>query len=108
MWWKALLALAVSLLLQIGVNYANDYSDGIRGTDDDRVGPLRLVGSGVATPRAVKAAAFAALGARRRWSVWCSPPRPRGGWSASGCSASSRPGSTPAARGPTATWGSAR
>ena len=62
-WWKALLALAVSLLLQIGVNYANDYSDGIRGTDDDRVGPLRLVGSGVASPRAVKSAAFSALGA---------------------------------------------
>ena len=41
----------VALLLQVGVNYANDYSDGIRGTDDDRVGPLRLVGSGVATPR---------------------------------------------------------
>ena len=47
-WWKAALALAVSLLLQIGVNYANDYSDGIRGTDDARVGPLRLVGSGLA------------------------------------------------------------
>ena len=62
-WWKAALALAVSLLLQIGVNYANDYSDGIRGTDDARVGPLRLVGSGVATPAAVKTAAFAALGA---------------------------------------------
>ncbi|MEO7351372.1 MAG: 1,4-dihydroxy-2-naphthoate polyprenyltransferase [Marmoricola sp.] len=62
-WWKALLALAVSLLLQIGVNYANDYSDGIRGTDDARVGPLRLVGSGVATSRAVKSAAFASLGA---------------------------------------------
>jgi len=62
-WWKALLALAVSLLLQVGVNYANDYSDGIRGTDDDRVGPLRLVASGVASPRAVKLAAFAALGA---------------------------------------------
>jgi len=62
-WWKALLALAVSLLLQIGVNYANDYSDGIRGTDDARVGPLRLVGSGTATPRAVRTAAFAALGA---------------------------------------------
>ena len=62
-WWKALLALAVALLLQIGVNYANDYSDGIRGTDDDRVGPLRLVGSGVASPGAVKTAAFAALGA---------------------------------------------
>ncbi len=63
MWWKAGLALLVSLLLQIGVNYANDYSDGIRGTDEDRVGPLRLVGSGTATPRAVKTAAFTAFGA---------------------------------------------
>ena len=61
-WWKALLALAVSLLLQIGVNYANDYSDGIRGTDEDRVGPMRLVGSKAATPRAVKTAAFTAFG----------------------------------------------
>jgi 1,4-dihydroxy-2-naphthoate octaprenyltransferase len=61
-WWKALLALAVALLLQIGVNYANDYSDGVRGTDDARVGPLRLVGSKVATPRAVKTAAFVCLG----------------------------------------------
>ena len=61
-WWKALLALAVALLLQVGVNYANDYSDGVRGTDDQRVGPLRLVGSKVATPRAVKTAAFLALG----------------------------------------------
>ncbi|KAA1419512.1 1,4-dihydroxy-2-naphthoate polyprenyltransferase [Nocardioides humilatus] len=60
--WKALLALVVSLALQVGVNYANDYSDGIRGTDDDRVGPLRLVGSGLATPRAVKRAAFLAFG----------------------------------------------
>lgn len=61
-WWKALLALVVSLALQVGVNYANDYSDGIRGTDDDRVGPMRLVGSGAAGPRAVKAAAFASFG----------------------------------------------
>ena len=63
--WKALTALGVSLSLQIGVNYANDYSDGIRGTDNDRVGPMRLVGSGVATPRAVKRAAqlFLLLGA---------------------------------------------
>jgi 1,4-dihydroxy-2-naphthoate polyprenyltransferase len=61
-WWKALLALVVSLALQVGVNYANDYSDGIRGTDADRVGPMRLVGSGVARPGAVKAAAFAAFG----------------------------------------------
>jgi 1,4-dihydroxy-2-naphthoate octaprenyltransferase len=61
-WWKALLALGVALALQIGVNYANDYSDGIRGTDEDRVGPLRLVGSGAARPEEVKRAAFAAFG----------------------------------------------
>ncbi len=61
-WWKAALALAVSLALQVGVNYANDYSDGIRGTDTDRVGPMRLVGSGAATPGAVKRAAFLAFG----------------------------------------------
>jgi len=58
-WTRALLALVVSLALQIGVNYANDYSDGIRGTDTDRVGPIRLVGSTLAQPGAVKAAAFA-------------------------------------------------
>jgi len=64
-WWKALLALAVSVCMIIGVNFANDYSDGIRGTDDDRVGPLRLVGSRLASPSAVKAVAivFLALGA---------------------------------------------
>ena len=61
-WWKALLALVVSLALQVGVNYANDYSDGVRGTDADRVGPMRLVGSGVAAPGSVKAAALAAFG----------------------------------------------
>jgi 1,4-dihydroxy-2-naphthoate octaprenyltransferase len=60
--WKALLALVVALALQVGVNYANDYSDGIRGTDADRVGPMRLVGSGVAAPAAVKQAAFVAFG----------------------------------------------
>ncbi len=58
----AALALVVSLALQVGVNYANDYSDGIRGTDADRVGPLRLVGSGAAAPAAVKRASFAAFG----------------------------------------------
>jgi 1,4-dihydroxy-2-naphthoate polyprenyltransferase len=57
-WWKALLALGVSLALQVGVNYANDYSDGIKGTDDDRVGPLRLVGSGLVPARSVKRAAL--------------------------------------------------
>ena len=61
-WWKALLALVVALALQVGVNYANDYSDGIRGTDADRVGPLRLVGSEVAAPAEVKRAAFVAFG----------------------------------------------
>ncbi|WP_432882825.1 1,4-dihydroxy-2-naphthoate polyprenyltransferase [Kribbella sp. CA-245084] len=61
-WWKALLALGVALALQIGVNYANDYSDGIRGTDENRVGPLRLVGSKVASPGQVKTAAFTCFG----------------------------------------------
>lgn len=60
-WWKALLALAVSLALIVGVNYANDYSDGIRGTDDERAGPLRLVGSKLAAPRAVLTAAIISL-----------------------------------------------
>jgi 1,4-dihydroxy-2-naphthoate octaprenyltransferase len=57
--WRGLLALIVALALQVGVNYANDYSDGIRGTDEARVGPLRLVAAGVAPPRQVRAAAFA-------------------------------------------------
>ncbi|CAA9367237.1 MAG: 1,4-dihydroxy-2-naphthoate polyprenyltransferase [uncultured Nocardioidaceae bacterium] len=61
-WWKALLALVVALALQVGVNYANDYSDGVRGTDEGRVGPLRLVASGTASPPRVKAAAVAAFG----------------------------------------------
>ncbi len=61
-WWRAALSLVVSLALQVGVNYANDYSDGIRGTDDVRVGPVRLVASGLAAPRAVKMAAFGAFG----------------------------------------------
>ncbi|HET9654273.1 MAG TPA: 1,4-dihydroxy-2-naphthoate octaprenyltransferase, partial [Kineosporiaceae bacterium] len=59
---RALLALVVALVLQVGVNYANDYSDGIRGTDDQRVGPFRLTGSGAARPGQVKLAAFAAFG----------------------------------------------
>ena len=61
-WWRVVVALAVSLLLQIGVNYANDYSDGVRGTDDARVGPMRLVASGTASPSSVKKAALACLG----------------------------------------------
>jgi 1,4-dihydroxy-2-naphthoate octaprenyltransferase len=61
-WWKALLALVVALALQVAVNYANDYSDGVRGTDDERVGPMRLVGSRRATASAVRSAAFLAFG----------------------------------------------
>jgi 1,4-dihydroxy-2-naphthoate octaprenyltransferase len=61
-WLRAALALVVSLALQVGVNYANDYSDGIRGTDTDRRGPIRLTASGLATPAAVRTAAFVALG----------------------------------------------
>ena len=62
-WWRLTMALVVALALQIGVNYANDYSDGVRGTDDERrVGPRRLVGSGLASPGAVRrAAALAGL-----------------------------------------------
>jgi 1,4-dihydroxy-2-naphthoate polyprenyltransferase len=61
-WVAAALALVVSLALQVGVNYANDYSDGIRGTDAKRVGPQRLVGSGLASPPLVKRAAFVSFG----------------------------------------------
>jgi 1,4-dihydroxy-2-naphthoate octaprenyltransferase len=59
--WKpvaALLSLVVALALQIGVNYSNDYSDGIRGTDNDRIGPIRLTASGLASAAAVKRAAL--------------------------------------------------
>lgn len=56
--WRVLLALVVAVALQVGVNYANDYSDGVRGTDERRVGPVRLVGQGLAAPRAVKTAAW--------------------------------------------------
>jgi 1,4-dihydroxy-2-naphthoate octaprenyltransferase len=61
--WRAALALFVALALQIGVNYANDYSDGIRGTDEHRTGPVRLVAGGLATPRQVLAAAGGSLAA---------------------------------------------
>lgn len=79
--WKpvnALLALTVSLALQVGVNFANDYSDGIKGTDTDRIGPVRLTASGLAKPSAVKAVAFfcfaiaalAGLQLARSTSLW--------------------------------------
>ena len=55
---RVILVLVVALFLQIGVNYANDYSDGIRGSDDSRVGPMRLVASGAAKPLSVRRAAL--------------------------------------------------
>ena len=58
----AFLAFLVAFFLQVGVNYANDYSDGVKGTDEGRVGPMRLVGSGAASPKAVKFAAFLCFG----------------------------------------------
>ena len=60
-WWRAAVALVVAVALQVGVNYANDYSDGVRGTDANRVGPARLVGSGAAAPALVRRAAFGAF-----------------------------------------------
>ena len=60
-WWKALLALVTAVAAVVGVNYANDYSDGIRGTDDERIGPVRLVGSRLASPRSVLAAWLVSL-----------------------------------------------
>ena len=56
-WWRFAFAMIVALALQVGVNYANDYSDGVRGTDKERKGPLRLTATGTATPGAVKRAA---------------------------------------------------
>jgi 1,4-dihydroxy-2-naphthoate octaprenyltransferase len=60
-WWRAAAALVVALALQIATNYANDYSDGVRGTDAVRVGPIRLVASGLASPASVKRAAVTAF-----------------------------------------------
>ncbi|HEY3436115.1 MAG TPA: 1,4-dihydroxy-2-naphthoate polyprenyltransferase [Actinotalea sp.] len=67
---RALLAAGVALALQVGVNYANDYSDGIRGTDTERVGPLRLTGSLAARPGQVRTAAFAAFGVGAALGIW--------------------------------------
>jgi 1,4-dihydroxy-2-naphthoate octaprenyltransferase len=61
LWWRAAGALVVALAIQIGTNYANDYSDGIRGTDNARVGPVRLVATGLAAPGRVKFAALASF-----------------------------------------------
>lgn len=61
-WWRALCAMIVALSIQVGTNYANDYSDGVRGTDDRRVGPLRLVAGGQVSPTSVKMAAIGSFG----------------------------------------------
>lgn len=67
---RALLALGVALALQVGVNYANDYSDGVRGTDVDRIGPLRLTASGAARPGAVRRAAVLSFGVAALLGLW--------------------------------------
>jgi len=60
-WWRAVAAMVAALAIQVGTNYANDYHDGIRGTDAQRVGPVRLVASGLASPTAVRTAAIASF-----------------------------------------------
>ena len=69
-WFRAALALKVAVWLQIGVNFANDYSDGVKGTDADRVGPTRLVASGLASANSVKAAAFVSFAVASVAGTW--------------------------------------
>jgi 1,4-dihydroxy-2-naphthoate octaprenyltransferase len=71
-WFRAALALKVAVWLQVGVNYANDYSDGVKGTDENRVGPTRLVASGLASAKAVKNAAFISFAIASIAGVWLS------------------------------------
>jgi 1,4-dihydroxy-2-naphthoate octaprenyltransferase len=71
-WFRAALALKVAVWLQIGVNYANDYSDGVKGTDENRIGPIRLVASGLASATAVKNAAFISFAIASIAGVWLS------------------------------------
>ena len=71
-WFRAALALKVGVWLQIGVNYANDYSDGIKGTDENRVGPIRLVASALASAKAVKNAAFISFAIASVAGLWLS------------------------------------
>jgi 1,4-dihydroxy-2-naphthoate octaprenyltransferase len=71
-WFRAALALKVAVWLQIGVNYANDYSDGVKGTDENRIGPTRLVASGLASATAVKNAAFISFAIASIAGVWLS------------------------------------
>jgi 1,4-dihydroxy-2-naphthoate octaprenyltransferase len=71
-WFRAALALKVGVWLQIGVNYANDYSDGIKGTDTNRIGPTRLVASGLATAKQVKRAALISFAIAAIAGIWLS------------------------------------
>ena len=71
-WFRAALALKVGVWLQIGVNYANDYSDGVKGTDENRIGPTRLVASGLASAKAVKNAAFVSFAIASVAGLWLS------------------------------------
>ena len=71
-WFRAALALKVGIWLQIGVNYANDYSDGIKGTDANRIGPTRLVASGLATAKQVKSAALISFAIASIAGLWLS------------------------------------
>lgn len=71
-WFRAALALKVGVWLQIGVNFANDYSDGVKGTDENRVGPTRLVASGLASAKAVKNAAFVSFAIASVAGLWLS------------------------------------
>ena len=71
-WFRAALALKVGVWLQIGVNYANDYSDGVKGTDENRIGPTRLVASGLASAKAVKNAAYISFSIASVAGLWLS------------------------------------
>jgi 1,4-dihydroxy-2-naphthoate octaprenyltransferase len=71
-WFRAALALKVGVWLQIGVNYANDYSDGVKGSDENRIGPTRLVASGLASAVAVKNAAFISFAIASIAGTWLS------------------------------------
>jgi 1,4-dihydroxy-2-naphthoate octaprenyltransferase len=71
-WFRAALALKVGVWLQIGVNYANDYSDGVKGTDENRIGPTRLVVSGLASAKAVKNAAYISFAIASVAGLWLS------------------------------------
>ena len=71
-WFRAALALKVGVWLQIGVNYANDYSDGVKGTDENRIGPIRLVASGLASAKAVKNAAYISFSIASVAGLWLS------------------------------------